>query len=189
MRRFLGQDRKQPQPSSNGRSIQSKALVGKPQQSSSHSCISSESIADCQSSCGELVEDRGSGKYAATHCGQGVVKGDNYSAAKKVLPHETSNSGSASSVVEEGDGEIQQTTVDADQNARCNVFIVQNKCVKLDVMRIKETLKKRKCNAVVKKRLEAIVSETNSEAWIESELENGIEVDEVSAEKKQRKLL
>ena len=68
------------------------------------SCISSESVADCQSSCGQLVEDSGSKKYSATHCSQDVVEGDNYLTAEKVLPQQTSNIVSTSSVVKEGDG-------------------------------------------------------------------------------------
>lgn len=188
MRRLLGQDKKQPLPSTNKKFIQSKALVGKPLESSSQSCISSESVADCQSSRGDLVEDRRSKEYSAIHCSQNLVEGDNSLTEKKVLPHQTSNS-SSSRVFEKGDGEVQPATVDADQNERSNVCSARNNYGNLDLIRIKETLKKRKCIGVVKKPVEAIGAETNSEAWIESELENGIELGNASAEKKQRKLL
>ncbi|PON93393.1 Cyclin [Trema orientale] len=184
MRRLLGQDRKQPLPSSNRRSIQSKASVGKPLENSSQSCISSESVADCQSSHRYLVEDRGSKEYSATRCHNNLAEDDNYLTACK-----TSDSGSTSRVVEGVDGEIQLTIVDTDQKTRSNVFRVQNYCCKLDVTRIKDTLKKRKCNGVVKKPLEAVSAEANNEAWIESELENGIDLGIASVKKRQRRLL
>ncbi|XP_062097436.1 cyclin-T1-3-like isoform X2 [Humulus lupulus] len=190
MHKLLGQDRKEPLPSSNRntRPIQSKASLDKPLESSSLSCITSESVTDCQSNHGDVVEHGGSKEYSATHCSQNVVESDKYSKAKKISPHHTSNSVITSSAVEEGNGVIQPTAVDTIKNARSKVSSIQNSGGKLDVIRIKEMLKKRKCNGVLKKPLEAIDAEKNSEDLIESELEIVIELGIASTEKKQRKL-
>lgn len=175
--------------SSKDRFIQSKAVAKKPLESCSQSCISSsESVANCHSSCGNLVEERGSTKeYTASNHSKNLVAGDNCTMVKNDLPCRTSDSGTASSVVEEGDCEVHPKTMDSDQSSRSKVFFGQEKTVTIDIIRIRETLKRRKSDGVVKKSVEAIIAaEVDGEAWIESELENGIEMGNEASMKKQK---
>lgn len=186
MHRLLGRKKAFP---SKDRLIQSKVVAQKPLESSSQSCISSsESVADCHSSRGNLVEERGSTKeYSVPNHSQNLVAGDNCTMVKNDLPCRTSDSGTASSVVEEGDCEVHPKTMDSDQSSRSKVFSGQEKTITIDIIRIRETLKRRKSDGVVKKSVEAIIAaEVDSEAWIESELENGIDMGNEASMKKQK---
>lgn len=186
MHRLLGRKKAFP---SKDRLIQSKAVAQKPLESCSQSCISSsESVANCHSSCGNLVEERGSTKeYSASNHSQYLVAGHNCTMVKNDFPCRTSDSGTASSVVEEGDCEVHPKTMDSDQSSRSKVFFGQEKTVTIDIIRIRETLKRRKSDGVVKKSVEAIIAaEVDGEAWIESELENGIEMGNEASMKKQK---
>lgn len=75
-----------------------------------------------------------------------------------------------------------------DQNSRCKIVDVPNNCGKIDINRIRE-LKRRRCDKGVNKKFAgSIDDELDPEAWIESELENGVELEDASAAaKKQRK--
>ncbi|EXC25053.1 hypothetical protein L484_021924 [Morus notabilis] len=176
MHRLLGQDRKEALPSTD-RPIQSKAVVQKPLEISSQSSISSSgSISNNHSSRGNLAEERGSTEYLASNCSQNLIEGVNCTTVKSVLPCRTSDSGSASTVVEEGDYEAKTM----------EVFSAQNNSTKIDGNRIRETLKRRKSDGVIKKLSEAMGAEMGNEAWIESEVENRIETMNRAAKKKHR---
>ncbi|KAM6579921.1 hypothetical protein CsatA_003695 [Cannabis sativa] len=176
MHKLLEQDRKETQPSSNRNRRPSKASVDKPLESSSLSCITSESVTDCHSSRG------GSKESSVTHCGPNLAEGDSSVITSRAV--EKGPSFATSKVCK-----IQPTTVDTIQNARSKACSsTQNKHGEFDVIRIKEMLKKRKCNGVPKKPLEAIGAERDIEALIESELENGIDLEIPLTKKKQRKL-
>lgn len=184
MLRLLGQDRKEALPSTD-RPIQSKAVVQKPLEISSQSCISSSgSISNNHSSRGNLAEERGSKEYLASNCSQNLIEGVNCTTVKSVLPCRTSDSGSASTVVEKGDYEVK--TMDSDHNSRSKGFSAQNNSTKIDGNHIRETLKRRKSDGVVKKLPEVMGAEMGNEIWIESGVENRIETMNSAAKKKHR---
>lgn len=140
-----------------------------PQQSSSQSCVSSVTV---------VHKDRADIKTPMEH------------ESRTVVENETSNSGaSASSVVEDGNGDAQPSTVvDSDKKPKPEIATARTGSSKIDVARIREALKKRKRAMIEKSSLESVYVE-GSEAWIERQLENGIEIGYASMEKKQRNVM
>ena len=99
-----------------------------------------------------------------------------------------SDGGSASSVVEDGDGQIEPQRVESDCNSSYKIVSVHNNHTKIDTNRIREAIKRRRDTAANKKFVEEVNAEIDSEAWIERELEHGIELEYSSSIKKQRKV-
>ncbi|XP_021285183.1 cyclin-T1-3-like [Herrania umbratica] len=78
-----------------------------------------------------------------------------------------------------------EATEESDRSFK--IVSVRNTFSKNDANRIRETLKRRRCDrAANRKYVRGIDDETNSEAWIERELENGIELEPTSSHKQRR---
>ncbi|XP_020534779.1 cyclin-T1-3 isoform X2 [Jatropha curcas] len=165
MVRLLEQDKKQAPPPMHEMSTRSRTSVGKTITSSAQSAVSSVSNASLHSTGRAIKESQ--------------VLGKRNIGMKKDLPSQTSESGAVSSI-DDGDGENQP-----DLNSSCN-----NSSSKIDADRIREALKRRRCErASSKKSGETMNAEVGSEAWIERKLEDGIElVSAASSDKRQRKL-
>lgn len=141
------------------------------------------SAADCSSSCRTLVEAGG----VRSNKSQNLERGDRLLSVKEALTSKTSDSGRNGGTVEDH-GQVKPKTVESDQRSSYQIFPNQNNHVKIDANRIREALKrKRRDTAADMKFVEATNSEMDSEAWIERELENGIELEYSSLAKKQRK--
>ena len=142
------------------------------------------SVADCHSSRGDLAEGRKAKEHSASHCSRNPMEGDHGTTPKNALLSQTSYSGCGSgSVVEDGDGEVQQIAVDSVEKPQLKNFAAHQKNSKIDIDRIREAMEKRKREGALKKLVEAIGSEIDTDAWIEIELGNTL------PEKKQRKVL
>lgn len=115
---------------------------------------------------------------------------DNVNGTSQDIPIcQTSDTGSAVSVVEDGDSG-EPVTVKSDLSSSCNTVKLGGTAVssQVDVNRIREKLKKRNLIKTMKrKRVEDTDDEIDGEAWIERELENGIVLDS-SYPEKQRKI-
>ncbi|XP_052202498.1 cyclin-T1-2-like isoform X2 [Diospyros lotus] len=98
---------------------------------------------------------------------------------KESLFCQPSTSGSANSAVEDGDG--QPKSQGSDQNPGFKIVSVRGGCIKLDVNRIGDLLKKRKGNRTVNKKLAEA-----SDDEIERELEDGIELQWQAASKNKK---
>ncbi|BFG17755.1 hypothetical protein CerSpe_040290 [Prunus speciosa] len=96
--------------------------------------------------------------------------------------------GKQSGIDEDGSAQIKQIKGELDdRNSRCKTDSVHNNCVKIDINRIRDAIKRKRCErSVNKKVVHATDDEIDTEAWIESELENGVELEDTSAKKKQR---
>ncbi|OMO87542.1 hypothetical protein CCACVL1_08959 [Corchorus capsularis] len=106
---------------------------------------------------------------------------------KENLTCQTSDSG-ASTVVDNGDGECERRIEESHVKPSFGIVSARNTLSKIDADRIRETLKRRRCDkAANSKRVRSIDDEADSEAWIERELESGIEM-ESSSSQKQRKV-
>ncbi|KAM5581396.1 hypothetical protein ABKV19_010555 [Rosa sericea] len=174
--------RKQALSPKNGKGNQSETLIRRPSDpSSSQSCVSSEAVVDCHFRQSTLVEeDRGLGESIMS-CGQNVVEGENCTTTKEALSCHTCDSGSPSGNVEDGGAEIKPVRGEPDdQNDNA-----------IDIDRIRDKLKRRRSGGKVlnKKMVDATDVEIDAEAWIESELEGGIVLEEASPEKKEKEVL
>lgn len=106
--------------------------------------------------------------------------------AKESLPCQTSDSG-ASTVVDNGEGQLELRTEESDLNPSVKIVSVNKAFSKSDTDRIRETLKKRRRDRAAKlKYAECRDDEVDSEAWIERELEIGIELESASSLKRRR---
>lgn len=184
MLKLLKQDQKKAPRTACGRNTQPEALAQKSVVSSNQTCISSGSTSDCHSSHGTLVEAGGVNSNSSLN----QEKVDNCLSVKEALPCQMSDGGSASSVVEDGDGQIEPQRVESDCNSSYKIVSVHNNHTKIDTNRIREAIKRRRDTAANKKFVEEVNAEIDSEAWIERELEHGIELEYSSSIKKQRKI-
>ncbi|XP_031269153.1 cyclin-T1-3-like [Pistacia vera] len=182
MLKLLEQDRKQTLPPRHERFTQSTALAGKMNMNSSpQSCISDGSIARRQSSNIATLENDGLSKSLAC-VGKNVY-------VKEVLPSQTSDSAS-SSIIEDGEGDSHPRTVESDHDPGCKIISVHDSYTKIDASRIREALKRRRLDGAANKKFsEAINPEIDGEAWIERELENGIELESASSKRKRGEVL
>lgn len=174
MRRLLGQSSKQAVPASSETTSGLKPLAGKRKSGNSELCISSGSVAGQDSRDHSMGTNRMLSKSVVVKCNQ---KEPNHDAHDTVKTNENclSDSGSANSVVEDGDPEL--VTGDSNQNTSCKIVSVKESIQKIDITRIRERLKRRKLDRVEKTKSgdnleDEIIS---GEAWIETELEKGIE--------------
>ncbi|XP_022772710.1 cyclin-T1-3-like [Durio zibethinus] len=112
--------------------------------------------------------------------------GNKQDGAKESLPCQTSDSG-ASTVVDNGEGECELRIEQSDLNPSVKIVSVHNTFSKSDADRIRETLKRRRCDRAANlKYVEGRDDEVDSEAWIERELEIGIELESASYLKRRR---
>jgi hypothetical protein len=173
--KLVKQDRKQAPPTANGRITQSKAVVQKAVVNSPQTCVSSGSTADYTSS-PKILVDGGSVKSISS---QNLERAQSCPTVKGALPCQTGDSGSAISVVEDGDGQIGPKSVEPDRKSSYKS--------KIDTDRIRQALKRRRSDTAGNMKFtEAIDAEIDCEAWIERELENGIELGFTPLVKKQR---
>ncbi|KAK8988990.1 hypothetical protein V6N11_030361 [Hibiscus sabdariffa] len=107
--------------------------------------------------------------------------------AKECLPTQTSDSG-ASTVVDSGEGECELITEESHLlNPNVKIVSVHKTLSKIDADRIRETFKRRRGDRAANlKRVEVRDDEVDSEAWIERELEIGIELESASSKKRGR---
>lgn len=186
MLKLLKQDGKKASRTACGRITQSEALAQKAVVSRYETCISSGSTSDCHSSHGTLME---LGRVKS-NSSQNLEIVNSCLSVKEALPCQMSDGGSggsggsASSVVEDDDGPIEPQRVESDCNSSCKIVPVQTDHSKIDTNRIREAIKRRRDTAANKKFVEAINAEIDDEAWIERELENGIELGFSSSIKK-----
>ncbi|KAK4429308.1 Cyclin-T1-4 [Sesamum alatum] len=170
---LLGQSSKQAVPASSEPKSESKGVAGKRKSDSSQICISSRSTVEQDSSNSAKDTAKIIPKSAAVKCNQKKSTSD----TNDTVPTENcqSDSGSANSVVEDGDAEL--ITGDSNQDSSCKIVSVKERCQKIDITRIRERLKRRKLDRVEKKTLDDnLEDEMSGEAWIEKELEKGIEL-------------
>ncbi|GMI91279.1 hypothetical protein like AT5G45190 [Hibiscus trionum] len=107
--------------------------------------------------------------------------------AKESLPSQTSDSGT-STVVDNGEGECDLRTEESHLlNPNVKIVSIHSTFTKIDVDRIRETFKRRRCDRAANlKCVEVRDDEVDSEAWIERELEIGIELESDSYRKRVR---
>ncbi|XP_022769047.1 cyclin-T1-3-like isoform X2 [Durio zibethinus] len=112
--------------------------------------------------------------------------GNKQVSAKESLPCQTSDSG-ASTVVDNGEGECEIRTEESGLNPSVKIVSVRNTFSKSDADRIRENLKRRRCDRAANlKYVEGRDDEVDSEAWIERELETGIELESAFSQKRRR---
>lgn len=170
--------RKQALSPKKGKGNQSETLIRRPSDpSSSQSCVSSEAAIDGHCRHSTLAEeDRGLGESIMSY-NQNAIEGENCTTTKEALSCHTCDSGSPSANVEDGGTEIKGEPYDPNDNA-------------IDIDRIRDKLKRRRSGGKVSnKKVDTPDVEIDAEAWIESELEGGIVLEDASPEKKQKEVL
>ncbi|XP_050364274.1 cyclin-T1-3 [Argentina anserina] len=173
-----------PLPAKTGMAVQPEIVSKKSIDSSPQSCISSEAMVDQHPRQGAAVDDRGlGGESVMSSSRQNLGGEDSATAGKDALPCQTNDS----SIVKNTGDEIKPIKGELDDQSSCKILEVPKSCGKIDINRIRE-LKRKRCDKGVNKKLAgSIHDELDPEAWIESELENGVELQDASTEKKQRK--
>lgn len=176
MLKLLEQDRKQTLPPTHESFTKSTAVAGK-MNSSPQSCISDGCFAIRQSSKVAMSENDERSKPPA--CGRKDI------CVKEVLPSQTSDSAS-SSIVEDGEGDSHPRHVESDHDPGCKIISVHNTYSKIDANRIREALKRRKFDVAANRKFAASINPEidDGEAWIERELEKGIELESGSSKRK-----
>ncbi|XP_043714286.1 cyclin-T1-4-like isoform X2 [Telopea speciosissima] len=144
------------------------AVVEKAVSCSSQSCVLSASIGGSVSSQGS-DGDGGGGDMSTS-----MKDTDCSVAGKGELSHcRTSDSGSMNSIVEDGNtpevGEVQATVPESDQISSCKMVSVNVGLSDFDKVRIREALKRRRCDRATRKVVVAI--DDDDDSWIERELE------------------
>ncbi|KAF8405276.1 hypothetical protein HHK36_010178 [Tetracentron sinense] len=199
MLRSLEQKRKQVIPSAREKATEATVVIGKAASCSPQSCVlSGGSITVQDSSNATEGEAGGVARSMKTEdtCTdiQNLANGDTCIAIEgEALRCQTSDCRSMNSVVEDGNGydeiEVQPSTREFNQMSSCKIVSVHGGFSNADKNRIREALKRRRCErATNEKIVEAVDDGIDSEALIERELENGIEVESASAEKRHRRV-
>ncbi|KAF2310019.1 hypothetical protein P3X46_020848 [Hevea brasiliensis] len=171
MVRLLEQDKKRAVPLPQEK-VLSGPSVGKMNTNSPQSTITSVSIASSHSSGGTVIESQ---VLSERNCG-----------LKQALPCQTSDTGDASNIVDD-DGKSKPRTEKVDLVSSCKIAPIHDSYGKIDANRIREALRRRRREGAANQMSNKIMNtELDSEAWIERELENGIELESASSGKKQR---
>ncbi|XP_057469798.1 cyclin-T1-3 [Actinidia eriantha] len=145
--------------------------------SSPQSCIVSSSYVAQDSGHGSAAIDVGLVKSSISKCSENEASND--------ICRQTSDCGSATSVVEDCDGRPKAGA--SDRNSSSRIVSVKGGDSKIDVDRIREALKRKRQDTIVNTNIaKAMDDEIDSEAWIEKELENGIELETASGNKRRR---
>ncbi|KAK6115309.1 hypothetical protein DH2020_007578 [Rehmannia glutinosa] len=158
-------------PASSEANSEIKSAAVKKKHSSSELCISSGSMFTKDSS--NLTMETASmiSKPAVVKCNQKRPNNDTVKTTENCL----SDSSSANSAVEDGDVEL--ITGDSNQKSGCKIVSVKESCPKIDITKIRERLKRRKLDRVENKKSgDNLEGEISGDAWIEREIENGIEL-------------
>lgn len=169
---ILGKSSEQAKPASSDANSILKPVTGKRKSSSSGLCISSGSMVGQDSSNYPQETSRMTSQSAVVkRCNQ---KKPNYD-SNNTVQNCVSDSGSANSVVEDGGAEL--ITGDSNQKSSCKIISMEESCKKIDIAGIRERLKRRKVDRAKNMRSGGdLEAETNGEAWIEREIEKGIEL-------------
>lgn len=172
MQKLLAENQKQVAQPIGCRNTVSKSTDKKTDLSSPESCITSGSAQDSRN---VTILDAGrDSRCAVSTCTQ--RKPDcNYQENVKEREHcQISDSGSTNSAV--GDGDLEPKVADSDPNPGCKIVSFEASYNKIDVNGIRERIKKRKLDRHREMKLSgAMDNYIDGEAWIEKELENGIE--------------
>lgn len=173
MQKLLAENQKQGTQPTGCRSAVSKSTDKKKDLSSPESCITSGSAQDSRN---VTILDAGKdSRRAVSTCTQ--RKPDcNYQENVKERGHcQTSDSGSTNSAV--ADGDLEPKAADSDPNPQsCKIVSLQGSYSKIDVHGIRDRIKKRKLDRLREMKLSDVMDNTtDGDAWIEKELENGIE--------------
>ncbi|XP_038886314.1 cyclin-T1-3-like [Benincasa hispida] len=190
MLKLFEKDRKQSLPPSKEKTHQPEALDGQTRVDSSQSCISSVTVSD------QL--DSHEAMTVASECNKSVMpscchdqQNVNYCISPvEVLPCQTSDTGSSSSAVDNGDTGVCQNTEEnfPDQITQSTTVSISVSKDKINLCQIREAIKRRRlCRATSTKEVQPVSPDIDSEAWIEKELEHGIELEYESSLKKKRK--
>nr|GMD20626.1 cyclin-T1-3-like [Ipomoea batatas]GME06138.1 cyclin-T1-3-like [Ipomoea batatas] len=165
----------------NGGSTQSEAAVGKAVSHSKKPCVSSSSVIAQDSSCTSMVQTGVLPKSVISR-NSSVPSNAAVESINEKEHLDSSDCGSANSVVEDGSSEPRMGQA---KQEPCNTVSAEEPKRKIDVHRIKETLKRRKLDKTMHKKVE-MDDEIDSEAWIERELEKPCNI--VCAEEPKRKI-
>ncbi|XP_043711804.1 cyclin-T1-4-like [Telopea speciosissima] len=179
---FEQQNKKTSIPSAREKAINA-TFVEKAVSCSSQSCVLSGSNAASISSQGSEGDVGGGALSTSKKDTSSSVDG------KGELPQcRTSDSGSRNSVVEDDDasaeGEVQARVLDTDHLSSCKMVSVNVGLSDFDKVRIRETLKRRRCDGA--SRNVVVAMDDDDDAWMERELENGLKLESASGERRQR---
>lgn len=135
-----------------------------------------------------MTKGEGLCDYVSSKCNEPRACSDVQDTLKETRLHcQTSDSGSADSVVEDCEGEPVREK--SDLNSSCKIVSIEGGHAKIDVNRIRDTFRKRRRDRITNRKLvEDKDDEMDSEAWIERELENGIKLESANAADKRRRL-
>lgn len=179
-------NRKQALPPKERKVTESNPVTGKSTFRSPRSCALSGSIIAQDSKIVASDDSGGLTRSATSNCMEKQAVGSAPEISKETIHSQTSDCGSADSVVEDCVGE--PAIGKSDQDSSYNIVSVEGSKTQIDADRIRETLKRRKSDRSKNKKFpEATDDDIDGEAWIERELEKGIEADSPLA-KKRRKL-
>ncbi|XP_022996678.1 cyclin-T1-3-like [Cucurbita maxima] len=192
MLKLFEKDRKQSLPPSKEKNHKPEALDGQTRVDSSQSCISSVTISDHLDSHKAIRE--------ASDCNKSVTpsrchnqQNVNYRISPvEVLPCQTSDTGSSSSAIDNGDTGICQNTEenypDQIKQSKTVAISMSKDYKKINLCQIREAIKRRRlCRTTSTTEVQPMNSDVDSEAWIEKELEQGIELEYESSLKKRQK--
>lgn len=185
MLRLLDQNQKQVLPSAVSNKTVSKSTSGKATLSSPESCISNGSIAAQDSNNRSLLDTDGASTDTHSTCYQAQPCNAVHHNAKETEGCQMSDCGSANSIVEDGGDELKMGQIE--QNLGSKGASCDASYDKIDVHRIRERLKKRRLDSRTEKKSDIETDlEIDNEAWIEKELESGVEKLSASSEKRKR---
>ncbi|GFY86116.1 cyclin family protein [Actinidia rufa] len=202
MRVLLEKNQKQSLPPMHKKVTESKSAVAKAMASASQLAIASGSTVSQFMSHGDTV-DAGQGvKSTTSNSSQSCIMSssqmslttpvvelqwmvDFENEASNYICRQTSDWVSANSVVQDCDGGPKPGV--SDRNPSSRIVSVKGGDSKIDVDRIREALKRKRWDKIVNKNIaKATDDEIDSEDWIEKELENGIELETASVNKRRR---
>lgn len=118
-----------------------------------------------------------------------VAYSDSRCIVKEVIQHQTSGTSSATSVVEDGDGEIHSRTRESERNSSFKFVSVHGKYSKINANPNKEKPLERRCSTASKRSAVARGDEMYSEVCIDGDLRKGREQGYANSHKKQRRVL
>ncbi|KAG6585576.1 Cyclin-T1-3, partial [Cucurbita argyrosperma subsp. sororia] len=190
MLKLFEKDRKQNLPPS--KTHQPEPLDGQTRVDSSQSCISSVTISDQLDSHDATTEASGCNEPVMPNCCHNQETINYCISPVEVLPCQTSDTGSSSSAIDNGDTGICRSTEEnyPDQTTQSTTgsVSVSKDYSKINVFQIREAIKRRRLSrATSTKEVQPMSPDIDSEAWIEKELEHGIELEYESSLKKRIK--
>lgn len=180
MYKILAENQKQVKQPVGDKSTESRSVDRKPDLRSQGSCLTSGSAKDTRNV--ELLEAGGNDGHVVSTGGKRKECCDVLDSGKEKEHCQTSDTGSADSVVEDGD--LDPKGADSDLNKGCKIVSIEANYGNIDVLGIRERIKKRKLDRQREMKLVGAMDDhIDSETWIEHELESGIEKSSTCLEK------